>query len=236
MTLVTSVAEWTNLLWKRTLPQLTWYGPQRIELNGPVLARWFAKTSNFLMEEFPFGLRSLGYSLPLAWQSVPWLGTCWLRGVPITDLRNLPREALTETPDALLSDAIPALEWATQNDALPLALSTDPMALAWDGALPAGVEDASAALLSQSDTVLDDVETHLTQSLFTDPSSATVADLMSNPWDLQVQQRVLFTPTSNAELALRTLQAFWAGAAVVVATTSEARELALRQERIDVAQ
>lgn len=137
-----STAEWTRMLFERSGPLLTWYSTGRVELSGPVLARWIAKVDNFLGSEFAFGESTFHLDLPNCWQRTVWEAALLLRGWAETNLADA---------DLVVSDNVETLRSGAALGVVTLAQPTDPLGLRWDGELPAGVTDAPGELLAQSD-------------------------------------------------------------------------------------
>lgn len=123
---------------RRTQPTLTWYGNDRVELSGPVLSRWIAKSENLLQDEFPFGLESFKIDLPLSWRAFPWFVCMTFRGTEESDI-----------PELLITDS-PATSTADTTIAQPL----DSLALSWPGTLPPGALDGARDVMSQSDRLV----------------------------------------------------------------------------------
>lgn len=231
MTSITSLSAWTEPLWSRNQPQVTWYSERHTDLNGPVLARWLSKADNYLEEQFPFGISSMGHHLPLSWRALPWLTASWLRGIPTVELTACEPRL---TPDAVVTNSIELLEWTTSSGSVALAQTVDPLAFAWSGELPVGANDATAELMSQPDTLANPAPVSLTTPLLVGSEDLNVGALLENPHRIEAGQRVLLSGTSNTEIAVQVLQILHAGASAVIATDQGSQTLARRQERIDV--
>lgn len=137
---------WVKQLSDQPQPLLTWYSGGRVELAGPVLARWFAKVDNYLHEEFPFGGDGYALVLPDCWQKTVWEAGLRLRGWQSTS----PEEA-----DLLISDDTNLLADCASRGVVAIAQPTDPLGLRWEGTLPPGVVDAPGELLALSDVPTD---------------------------------------------------------------------------------
>ena len=133
---------WVQRLTDKPGPVLTWYRGGRIEMTGPVLARWLAKVDNYLGSEFAFGESLYHLSLPECWQKAVWEAALLLRGWESADMAEA---------DLVITDDPELLAEAAGLGAAVLAQPTDPLGLRWNAELPAGVTDAPGALLSQSD-------------------------------------------------------------------------------------
>ena len=138
-------------------PILTHYHSFRDEISGPVAARWVAKMANLLASDLSpdlFGgdenTPRILINLPAGWQSTFWQVSANLMGWETkngTISQLSPSNAFSF--DVHVSDELVALEASTA--AWRLAHSTAPLAMRWRGPLPAGILDALAELMAQSD-------------------------------------------------------------------------------------
>ena len=138
-------------------PILTHYHSFRDEISGPVAARWVAKMANLLASDLSPNLFGgdentprILISLPVGWQSTFWQVSAVLMGWETqndTISQVSPSNAFSF--DVHVSDELVALEASTA--AWRLAHSTAPLAMRWRGSLPAGILDALAELMAQSD-------------------------------------------------------------------------------------
>lgn len=179
-----SLNQVVDSLYTQARPVLTWYGSARVELGGPVLARWFSKTANLLSHEYAdLFAPSSGVSqhivvdLPSCWQKIIWVSTAtlcgWTVSVPARQEdfgANDPAgtalvhhelsdaASLTHTPITLyVTERMNASAQQAQADGADILLhNLSPLALRWDDDLPPGAIDALEALMSHSD-LLEDV-------------------------------------------------------------------------------
>ncbi|MFT0762870.1 hypothetical protein VRY54_07390 [Actinomyces sp. F1_1611] len=140
-----STQVWVERLANRKEPLLTWYSTGRVELAGPVLARWLAKVDNYLDAEFPFGAATFHLHLPECWQKIVWEAALALRGW---------EAGPADQVELVISDDLELLTAAADAGLTAIAQPTDPLALSWPGELPAGVSDAPGELNSQADQPL----------------------------------------------------------------------------------
>lgn len=141
-----NAGELCGLLAAKPIPMLTWYDDDRIELSGPVLARWISKVDNFLTQEFPFDGDLFHIDLRLSWQRLIWETACRLRGWIPAD---------PEAANLVISTKSEILAPAAKRGQASVALTLAPLELSWPGVLPPGVLDGAAELLGQADTVLE---------------------------------------------------------------------------------
>ena len=136
-------------------PILTHYHSFRDEISGPVAARWVAKMANLLASDLSpdlFGgdenTPRILINLPAGWQSTFWQVSAVLWETQNGTISQVsPSNAFSF--DVHVSDELVALEASTA--AWRLAHSTAPLAMRWRGSLPAGILDALAELMAQSD-------------------------------------------------------------------------------------
>lgn len=138
-------------------PILTHYHSFRDEISGPVAARWVAKMANLLASDLSpdlFGgdenTPRILINLPAGWQSTFWQVSANFMGWETrTDTISQDSPSIAFSFDVHVSDDLAALEASTA--AWRLAHSTAPLAMRWRGSLPAGILDALAELMAQSD-------------------------------------------------------------------------------------
>ena len=138
-------------------PILTHYHSFRDEISGPVASRWVSKMANLLASDFSNDLfgnadtpSSILIELPAGWQSTFWQVSGDLMGWKTQNTlfsQHLSSNAFSF--DVHVSNELVALEASTA--AWRLAHSTAPLAMRWRGSLPAGILDALAELMAQSD-------------------------------------------------------------------------------------
>lgn len=162
---MTNLAHLISTLTTVTGPALTWYGKERTELGGPVLARWLAKTSNLLAEQFgedlfgdsPAGTASRGLHLALgaSWQACSWTSAARLSGWEVTgsvagglEVAPLARLLVTDHWED-------AFEGVLAQGVDVLLHDTAPLSLGWPGEIPPGAWDALGELMAQPDALLD---------------------------------------------------------------------------------
>lgn len=136
-------------------PALTWYGAERVELSGPVLARWLAKTANLLVGELDptlFGVAgrtsapTIRIDLGPGWQGVVWEVAAILSGWEVID------EGGADV--GVVADASAAAGALAEGTGVVLAHDLAPLALSWGGGeLPEGVLDALGELMAKSDAL-----------------------------------------------------------------------------------
>mgnify|MGYP000901480320 CR=1 FL=1 len=150
---VSSVTKLVSCLNARSGPALTVYSAERVELGGPVAARWITKIANYLQgeagaplfgDEEPHPARLHTRIEP--WQQVLWEVTARCLGWEILDTpRPLPGDVVVGADtDGLLTRAAAA-------GAHALAQPAAHLAFAWNGPLPQGVLDALQEIGAQSD-------------------------------------------------------------------------------------
>ncbi len=102
-------------------PALTYYGVSRMELGGPVVARWMAKIANLLEDNLSPALMggedtgSIVIDLGSTWQGVLWRISASLMGWRVCD----PRQAAQALPQAQLSPVAPTVQLPTVKSAAP---------------------------------------------------------------------------------------------------------------------
>lgn len=201
---------WCDYLSRRTHPVLTWYSEGRIELSGPVLARWLAKADNFLAQEFPFGAGMVHVALPLSWQRLVWDAALLMRGWPVVGRSDA--ELVVGNDAALLTDA-------AASGQIAVAQTLSPLALSWPGPLPVGVLDGTAELMGQADYVMEPYPAPPLQLEVT-PAGAGDRALLKTP---------------DPERLLGQALALWeagASALIVEGADDEAVQRILTQERV----
>lgn len=229
---------WCQELEAAAAPRLTHYGQHlvfgenRVELSGPVMARWLAKTDNFLTEEFPFDGETFHLGLPRCWQRIVWETTCLLRGWE--------SEEDAAEADLVVSDDVEVLKAAASSGQTSVAQTQHPLALQWPGELPAGVIDGTAALFGQADKILYPGQaTPLwarQRDLLTDLTTVNGKGLTAvGGQPSLVGARVLVNTKDPTLLARQTLQLWAAGASVLVIDSTDREQVAsiVSQENVD---
>ena len=158
---MTSLRALLSTLASQAGPVLTVYSKERVEFNGPVLARWFSKISNLLSEELGADLFGEGeahrgrfFIRHELWQEIVWtvplLALGWTRLASLEDAA--PGDlVLVSTID---EDALAAYE----SGATVVAQPREYLAFSWRGdPLPDGILDALAEVMAQPDTLEGDV-------------------------------------------------------------------------------
>lgn len=124
-------------------PRLTWYGDdhERVELSGAVLENWVHKTANLLVEEFDAGPGTrVRLDLPGHWRTVVWALAVWRVGACVV---------LADDGDA---DVLVTASPGAASSAREVVVVTLPaLARRSPDALPAGVIDAAAAVMTYGD-------------------------------------------------------------------------------------
>lgn len=154
---MTSLRALLSTLASQAGPVLTVYSKERVEFNGPVLARWFSKISNLLSEELGADLFGEGeahrgrfFIRHELWQEIVWtvplLALGWTRFASLEDAA--PGDlVLVSTID---EDALAAYE----SGATVLAQPREYLTFSWRGdPLPTGILDALAEVMAQPDTL-----------------------------------------------------------------------------------
>lgn len=124
-------------------PRLTWYsGVERVELSGQVLDNWVTKIANFLVEEYDAGPGTrVQLDLPVHWRAVVWALAAWRVGACIAPSpKGRVHVVVTDRP-------------AEPGDRAVVALGLPALARTYDGELPAGVVDATSAVLGYGDVL-----------------------------------------------------------------------------------
>ena len=138
-------------------PTLTQYGNERVELGGPVVARWLAKIANYLTNELATDLFGSGEITParLYTSLQPWQDILWqvaARSVSwemLETRRPLPGDVFVSND--LGSEASYALEAGAHVLAQPAAY----LSFSWEGPL-GGALDALAEIAMQPDVLIVD--------------------------------------------------------------------------------
>ena len=156
---MTSLHALLSTLASQAGPVLTVYSKERVEFNGPVLARWFSKISNLLSEELGADLFGEGeahrgrfFIRHELWQEIVWtvplLALGWTRLASLEDAA--PGDlVLVSTID---EDALAAYE----SGATVVAQPREYLAFSWRGdPLPDGILDALAEVMAQPDLLID---------------------------------------------------------------------------------
>ena len=152
-----AISHFLSITQNANRPILTHYHSFRDEISGPVAARWVAKMANLLASDLSPNLFGgdentpcILINLPAGWQSTFWQVSANLMGWE-TQTATISQDSpsITFSVDAHVSDELVPLEASTA--AWRLAHSTAPLAMRWGGSLPAGILDALAELMAQSD-------------------------------------------------------------------------------------
>ena len=152
-----AISHFLSITQNANRPILTHYHSFRDEISGPVAARWVAKMANLLASDLSPNLFGgdentpcILINLPAGWQSTFWQVSANLMGWK-TQTATISQDSpsITFSVDAHVSDELVPLEASTA--AWRLAHSTAPLAMRWGGSLPAGILDALAELMAQSD-------------------------------------------------------------------------------------
>ena len=203
------LAQLLSQLTQRPGPVLTWYGADRIELSGPVAARWLTKTANLLGTELAGGLfggdpqpGTLLADVGRSWQAIVWAGAAHLSGWRVTTSIDEGDADVwvVHQVDARALEAARKGTWVLAQELAPLALS-------WRGeALTEGILDGLVEVAAQSDVLEVDVEG---PTIIPDPQL--------------VAPRVILEASSDAAGMARAVLAAWAGTASVVLVDPQLR-------------
>lgn len=203
-------------------PALTWYGAdgERVELSGRVLGNWATKAANLLLEEADAGPGTwVHVDLPVHWRAVVWTLGSWLAGSAVVLAEP---GAADEAQHAAEADVVVTArpEQVPEGPDLVLAVALPALAMRWDGsALPGGVVDAAAELMSYGDTL----------GYVQEPGDGDVALAGSEPvrygelerWagagrEVPEGARVLLSPSSVRDLLGQALAVWHRGGSVVL--------------------
>lgn len=140
-------------------PRLTWYGPggERVELSGHVLDNWVTKSTNLLVEEFEVGPGStVVLDLPPHWRAVVWAFAVWRAGACVVPVARADDTAQGGAGGGLASEQAVVVTdrpeaWSSAHDVVAVALPA--LARRFDGPLPTGAMDASAAVMTYGDVL-----------------------------------------------------------------------------------
>lgn len=156
---MTGLPDFITEITNRSFPLLTAYSAERVELNGTVLARWFAKIANLIGNELGIDLftHTEPTHTPASFRISHELWTQVVWGIPLRAMGWTPLddEAEPGPSDLLLTDRIDeAALRAVNAGAWVLAQPRHYLSFSWtDSPLPAGVLDALAETMTQADTV-----------------------------------------------------------------------------------
>lgn len=134
------------LLTRATMPALVWYGKsERIELSGKVVAMHISKLVGYLLNDLAVSEDTrLVIDLPIHWKTLLWQLAGYASGCQVssagTDL---------SWEDIVVTNA----PTDSPGQGVHLALNLDSLALSWNGSLPAGYDDATAAPMRFADTI-----------------------------------------------------------------------------------
>ncbi len=150
---MTTLGALVNLLYQQAGPALTWYGADRVELGGPVVARWLAKSANLLGTDHSPALwggpeaGTLALTLGRSWQGGVWALAARLMGWHVVPTGE--GGADLEITAALTEEHLLRAE----EGAAILAQDLSPLSFAWPGVLPETIGDALGALMAQPDVL-----------------------------------------------------------------------------------
>lgn len=204
MTAVTTLADLLHQLSTVNEPRLTWYGEERIELSGRVLANWVTKTTNLLIEEYDVGPGfQIALDLPVHWRAIVWALATWRTGATVSlagdgDILVTTHPELARPGAEVIAVALPAL------------------ARTFPGPLPPGAADAAAAVMTYGD--------QLGQVPAVDPAATALISTDFDPQHADLDARC--APTGGrtlldarrglAVILLDALATWRAGASVVI--------------------
>lgn len=169
--LMTTFPQLISLLATRPSPQMTIYSQERVELNGPVIARWFAKVANLLGSDLAPNLFDdpFGFETPSAVPSNsndetrqalclavgPWQKLVWSVPALAMGLNLCSDPATLGVSDILVTDSVDeASRDALKRGAWVLAQPSNYLAFSWnEEPLPDGVLDALSEVGAQSDAL-----------------------------------------------------------------------------------
>lgn len=156
---MTELSEFVTGIANRPSPLLTVYSTERVELNGAVAARWFAKIANLLGSELGADLFSGGdpAGAPGAFRirHELWAQVVWSIPLRVMGWTPLEPEDVPGPSDLLLTAVIDeSAREALEAGAWVLAQSREYLSFSWTGSpLPAGALDALAETMAQSDAL-----------------------------------------------------------------------------------
>ena len=154
---MTSLTSLVGAIDARSGPTLTQYGRERVELGGPVVARWLSKIANYLTGELATDLFGSGEPTParIYTSLQPWQDTLWqiaaraMGWEPLNTRRPLPGDLLVTNSLGRESQA------ASQAGAHVLAQAPAYLSFTWDGPLGDAV-DALAEIATAPDALIVD--------------------------------------------------------------------------------
>lgn len=216
-----------SLVARGTQPALTWYGEQgRMELSGKVAANHLAKIAGYLADELWLDPgATVELDLPAHWKQVLWGLGAMLAGlnVRVSTGREIANRsdvsAFDEPAQAIITSSPERYDPDTSSAESIAALDLGPLSLRWMGApLVPGVFDASAEVMGQPDSLMDDTR-------FSSSNFATWHNLGTLTSDGD-EARVLITSPDNrvdpvVALAVATQQLSRGGLVVVESGDSE---------------
>ncbi|NYI57534.1 TIGR03089 family protein [Cellulomonas soli] len=167
----------TNLTREPGRPRITWYGPdsERVELSGAVLENWVNKTTNLLVEEFDAGpgTRVL-LDLPGHWRTVVWALAVWRAGACV----------VLEPSAGGRADVVVTTDPGAHPGAAELvAVSLPALARRFDGDVPPGAIDATAAVMTYGDAIGWAPEADGAATALIGPGGAVAHDALIPPVD-----------------------------------------------------
>ena len=143
-------------------PSLTWYGEQgRMELSGKVAANHLAKIAGYLSDELWLDPGAgIELDLPTHWKQVLWGLGAMLAGldVRVSAAKTAMNIVASDEPTDAIITSSPQLHHPDTSAVESIAaLDLGPLALRWMGTpLPPGIYDASAEVMGQPDSLMDE--------------------------------------------------------------------------------
>ncbi|MGO2633841.1 MAG: TIGR03089 family protein, partial [Galactobacter sp.] len=123
--------------------------PARVELSGRVLANWWAKDLGLLSTEFSLGPGDrVEVRAAASWRTIPLVLAALTLGATVSEGTTDPEDADLVMADRLDDEVLAAPE--------VLAVATEPLALDFGTALPAGVVDHAAEVRAYPDQPMFD--------------------------------------------------------------------------------
>ena len=133
---------------KRVSPALTSYvGGERVELTGHVLANWFSKIANLLVDLSDGDTEAaVTLDLPLHWRSICWTIGTWHASLPLNT--SAPVLAVTDQVDT-------AKTWVKEDRADSVGLLSLPFHhLTYPHPLPEGTVDIASDMMANADSLV----------------------------------------------------------------------------------
>lgn len=205
-------------------PALTQFSDEgRIELGGPTLARWACKISGYLLSDLALerGAR-VSVRLPTHWRALAWgLGVVQAGGRlavgPNVDPAGAAVACCAGLPD------IEAAWDAGVDDVVAQVLPS--LALAWEGDLPDGCEDAQRCVMSQPDALMVPPHPWEPRARPIEGEDATFADLLT-PWPgVDAGDHIAWSSVGTPGDLVRAIRVWAAGAHAVIVAGPLANDL-----------